>query len=113
MHLLLFLFLALQASTAPPRAADPFAALRDQWAKDLHAKHIDDSLAQYADDADFISDAGRTHGMPALRQLFQTITATMDSDHEGNGQRPAREWRLPDCLSPHPSPERQRCVAHR
>jgi len=80
MHLLLFLFLALQAPAAPPRAADPFAALRDQWAKDLHAKHIDDSLAQYADDADFISDAGRTHGMPALRQLFQTITATMDSD---------------------------------
>jgi ketosteroid isomerase-like protein len=83
MHLVLLLFFALQASSPAPSAAadhDPFAALRDQWAKDLHAKHIEDSLAQYAPDADFISDNGRTHGMAALRQLFTTITSTLDSD---------------------------------
>jgi len=87
MRLALLLLLALQASAPAPSAPDPFAALRDQWAKDLHAKHIDDSLAQYSDDADFISDAGRTHGMGALRQLFQTITTTFDSDLTFTSQR--------------------------
>jgi ketosteroid isomerase-like protein len=90
MRFLLLLFLALQAAPPAPAPAaqpDPFAALRVQWAKDLHAKHIDDSLAQYASDADFISDAGRTHGMPALRQLFTTITATFDSDLTFTSQR--------------------------
>jgi len=86
MRFLLLLFLALQ--TTPPAAQpDPFAALRDQWVKDLHAKHIDDSLAQYASDADFISDNGRTHGLPALRQLFTTITTTFDSDLTFTSQR--------------------------
>jgi len=82
MGILLLLFLAVQSSGGPAAAgtADPFAGLRNQWASDLHAKHIEDSLAQYADDADFISDAGRTHGMPALRELFKTVTMTFDSD---------------------------------
>lgn len=82
MRLVLLLILALQsaAAPAPPGTADPFVGLRNQWASDLHAKHIDDSLAQYAADADFISDAGRTHGTVALRDLFKNITATLDSD---------------------------------
>jgi ketosteroid isomerase-like protein len=80
MGILLLLILALQTSAAAPSTADPFVGLRNQWASDLHARHVDDSLAQYADDADFISDAGRTHGMAALRELFKTITATYDSD---------------------------------
>jgi ketosteroid isomerase-like protein len=90
MRFLLLLFLALQAAPPPSTPAaqpDPFAALRDQWAKDLHAKHIDDSLAQYASDADFISDTGRTHGTAAIRQLFTTITATFDSDLTFTSQR--------------------------
>ncbi len=87
MRLVLLLLLALQALPPQPAAADPFAALRDQWTRDLHAKRIDDSLAQYAPDGDFISDAGRTHGMAALRQLFQTITTTFDSDLTFNSQR--------------------------
>jgi ketosteroid isomerase-like protein len=87
MRILLLLVLALQAPAGSTVPNDPFAALRDQWAKDLHAKHIDDSLAQYAPDADFISDAGRTHGMAALRQLFQTITTTFDSDLAFTSQR--------------------------
>jgi ketosteroid isomerase-like protein len=87
MRFLLLLLLALQAPTTPAATNDPFAGLRDQWAKDLHAKHIDDSLAQYAQDADFISDQGRTHGMAALRQLFTTITTTLDSDLTFTSQR--------------------------
>jgi ketosteroid isomerase-like protein len=87
MRFALLLLFALQAPAPTAVPNDPFAALRDQWAKDLHEKHVDDSLAQYAPDADFISDTGRTHGMAALRQLFQTITATFDSDLTFTSQR--------------------------
>jgi ketosteroid isomerase-like protein len=102
MVLLALLLMALQSpggATIPPGSAgaqttdtqaadhDPFAALRVQWAKDLHDKHVEDSLAQYADDANFISDTGRTHGMASLRQLFSTITQTFDSDLTFTSQR--------------------------
>jgi len=91
MRFLWMLLLAFQvpgaAKPAPATAQDPFAALRDQWARDLKGKFIDDSLAQYAQDADFISDAGRTHGMPALRQLFTTMTKTFDSDLSFHSER--------------------------
>jgi ketosteroid isomerase-like protein len=84
MPFLLMLLLAFQvpgaAKPAPATDQDPFAALRDQWAKDLKGKFVDDSLAQYAPDADFISDDGRTHGTAAIRQLFTTVTKTFDSD---------------------------------
>jgi ketosteroid isomerase-like protein len=71
----LMLILALQAA-----ATDPFAGMRAEWASDLHAKNIDASVALYEPDADFISDAGRTHGTAALRELYRTITSTLDSD---------------------------------
>jgi ketosteroid isomerase-like protein len=84
MRILWMLFLLLQvpgaAKPAPATDQDPFAALRDQWARDLKGKFIDDSLAQYAADADFVSDDGRTHGPAALRQLFVTVTKAFDSD---------------------------------
>jgi ketosteroid isomerase-like protein len=80
MRILLVLLLALQTVGPAPSKNDPFAGLRNQWASDLHAKHIDDSLAQYAADADFISEAGRTHGTAALRELFKNVTGTLDSD---------------------------------
>lgn len=42
---------------------------------------MDASVAEYAKDADFIDPGGnRVHGQAAIRQLFQTITATFDSD---------------------------------
>ena len=69
------LLLAFQMTTP-----DPFAGLRTQWEQDLHAKRIDDAVAQYAADADFISDAGRTHGTAAIRELYKNITSTFDSD---------------------------------
>jgi ketosteroid isomerase-like protein len=91
MGFLLMLLLAFQvpgaAKPAPATDQDPFAALRDQWAKDLKGKFIDDSLAQYAPDADFISDEGRTHGAAALRQLFTTVTKTFDSDLAFHSER--------------------------
>jgi ketosteroid isomerase-like protein len=83
MTFLLWILLAAQTPAGPTARApepDPFTALRVEWAKDLHAKRVADCLAQYAPDADFISDAGRTHGTASLQQLFDTITKTMDSD---------------------------------
>jgi ketosteroid isomerase-like protein len=84
MGFLLLLLLAFQvpgaAKPAPATDQDPFAALRDQWAKDLKGKFIDDCLAQYAPDADFISDEGRTHGAAAMRQLFATVMKAYDAD---------------------------------
>lgn len=81
---LLMLLLAFQvpgaAKPAPATDQDPFAALRDQWAKDLKGKFIDDCMAQYAPDADFISDDGRTHGAAAMRQLFATVMKAFDAD---------------------------------
>lgn len=91
MRFLWMLLLAFQvpgaAKPAPATDQDPFAALRDQWAKDLKGKFVDDSMAQYAPDADFISDEGRTHGAAALRQLFTTVTKTFDSDLTFHSER--------------------------
>jgi ketosteroid isomerase-like protein len=67
--------LALQAASP-----DPFAGLRAEWVRDLHAKDIDASVALYESDGDFISDAGRTHGTAAIRELYRNITTTLDSD---------------------------------
>jgi ketosteroid isomerase-like protein len=72
----LVLALVLQST-----GSDGIAGLRDQWARNLHDKLVDASVAEYAEDADFIDPGGnRVHGTAALRKLFQTITATYDSD---------------------------------
>jgi ketosteroid isomerase-like protein len=91
MRFLWMLLLVFQVSGAaapsPATDQDPFAGLRDQWAKDLKGKFVDDSLAQYAPDVDFISDDGRTHGIEALRQLFTTVTKNFDSDLTFHSER--------------------------
>jgi ketosteroid isomerase-like protein len=74
---ILLLLLVAQAGAASP---DPFAGMRAEWVRDLHAKDIEASVALYETDADFISDAGRTHGTAAIRDLYRNITSTLDSD---------------------------------
>lgn len=77
MRTLLLVLLWAQAGTA----ADPFAALRQEWARDLHDKRVEASVALYAPDATFIQpDGGRVEGAAAIRTLYQTITSTFDSD---------------------------------
>lgn len=74
--LLLALTFMLQAA-----GGDEFSALRQQWARNLHDKKVDASVAEYGEDADFIDPGGnRVHGQAAIRRLFQTITSTFDSD---------------------------------
>ena len=60
---------------------DIFATLRGDWARNLHDKKIDASVAEYSTDAEFFDPGGNTvRGTTELRQLFATITATYDSD---------------------------------
>jgi ketosteroid isomerase-like protein len=64
-----------------PAASSTFAGLRSQWALNLHDKKIEASMAEYAPDAEFIDPSGaRASGTAALRHLFETVTATYDSD---------------------------------
>ena len=83
MPLVLVLALALQST-----GSDELSVLRNQWARNLHDKLVEASVAEYAADADFIDPSGnRVHGTVALRKLFQTITATYDSDLVFHSQR--------------------------
>jgi len=83
MPLVLLLAIAVQ-----PAADDGVSNLREQWTRNLRDKHVDASVAEYAADADFIDPSGnRVHGTAAIRKLFQTITATFDSDLKFTSQR--------------------------
>jgi ketosteroid isomerase-like protein len=65
-----------------------FAQLREQWTQNLREKKIEASLAEYAADAEFIQpDGGRVRGTDALHKLYETITATFDSDLVFDSQR--------------------------
>jgi peptidoglycan/xylan/chitin deacetylase (PgdA/CDA1 family) len=73
---------------ARAKPGDAFAMLREQWARNLHDKKIDASVAEYAPDADFIDPSGgRTSGTDALHHLFQLVTTTYDSDLHFDSQR--------------------------
>ena len=68
------------AQPARPQPVPPFARLRADWARNLHEKKIDAAVAEYAPDAEFIQPNGdRARGLRAIRDLYQTITATFDS----------------------------------
>jgi ketosteroid isomerase-like protein len=72
-----------QASHAPhgDDGKNVFGALRQEWARNLHDKHVDASVAEYAADAEFINpDGSRAHGTAELRHLFETVTGMFDSD---------------------------------
>jgi ketosteroid isomerase-like protein len=71
-------------------AQDPFAVLRTQWARNLHDKRIEDSMAAYTADAEFINpDGSRVRGAAELRKLFETVTAAFDSDLTFDSKRVA------------------------
>jgi ketosteroid isomerase-like protein len=75
-NVVLMLAMALQSA-----GSDGFTQLHDEWARNLHEKRVDASVAEYAADAEFIQpDGQRVKGTAALKQLFETITKTFDSD---------------------------------
>jgi peptidoglycan/xylan/chitin deacetylase (PgdA/CDA1 family) len=68
--------------------AKVFAPLRQEWAQNLREKKIEASVAEYAADGEFIQpDGGRVRGTEALRKLYETITATFDSELVFDSQR--------------------------
>ena len=69
------------APATTPEAAEVFKQLREEWARKLHDKRIDASVAQYATDGEFIEpDGSRVQGTEAIHKLYENITATFDSD---------------------------------
>ncbi len=70
-------------ASAAPNASTlaTLAKLRDTWVQDLHTKQLDPILKFYAPDAVFLQPNGdRITGSAALRNLFQFIMATFNSD---------------------------------
>jgi uncharacterized protein (TIGR02246 family) len=62
-------------------AADQVAKLRSDWAKNLHAKKLDEITALYAEDAVFLQPSGeRVTGRPAIRDLCRSVMETFASD---------------------------------
>jgi ketosteroid isomerase-like protein len=80
---LLSVLSAYSPSAAAPGAStrDTLAQIRDTWVEDLRTKQIEHILKLYASDAVFLQPTGeRITGSAALRTLFQTVMATLDSD---------------------------------
>jgi ketosteroid isomerase-like protein len=74
----LVLILAMVVQSA---GDDGFGRLREDWARNLHEKRVDASLAEYATDGEFLQpDGEQVKGTAALRHLFETITKTFDSN---------------------------------
>ena len=62
-------------------AADQIAKLRSDWAKNLHAKKLDEITALYAEDAVFLQPSGeRVTGRPAIHDLCKNVMETFTSD---------------------------------
>jgi len=76
------------ADDAAMKQDDVFSVMRDAWARNLREKRVEASVAAYAADAEFVNpDGSRVQGTAALRQLFATVTATLDSDLVFSSQR--------------------------
>ena len=62
--------------------------MREQWIQNLREKKIEASVAEYAPDGEFIQpDGTRIQGTDAIHKLYETITATFDSDLVFDSQR--------------------------
>jgi ketosteroid isomerase-like protein len=70
------------ATAAPqPTTLETLAKLREAWVQDLRTKQLEPILKFYAADAAFLLPSGeRIAGSAALRNLFQNIMATFNSD---------------------------------
>ncbi len=70
-------------ATAGPQASTivTLARIREAWVQDLRNKQLEPILKLYAPDAVFLQPTGeRITGSAALRNLFQTIMATFNSE---------------------------------
>jgi peptidoglycan/xylan/chitin deacetylase (PgdA/CDA1 family) len=62
---------------------EAFVPLRTAWAQRLREKNVQACVAQYTPDAIFVEpDGSRVTGAAALRELYEMVTTTFDSDLE-------------------------------
>jgi uncharacterized protein (TIGR02246 family) len=62
-------------------ATEAIAKIREEWAKDLHAKQLEPLVMLYAPDAVFLQPTGeRIVGREAIRELCRKVMAAMTSD---------------------------------
>ncbi|MFZ3334041.1 MAG: DUF4440 domain-containing protein [Candidatus Acidiferrales bacterium] len=76
-------FSRVAAGAAAPQASNLaiLAKLREDWVRDLRTKQLEPILKFYAVDAVFLQPNGdRISGAAALRNFFQMILTTFDSD---------------------------------
>jgi peptidoglycan-N-acetylglucosamine deacetylase len=74
-----------QSSWTPDQSVDGagkvFADLRKEWASNLRDKKVEACVAEYAPDGEFVQPDGTSiRGAAAIRKLYETITATFDSN---------------------------------
>jgi len=77
------------SAAAAPQASTivTLAKIREAWVQDLGTKQLEPILKFYASDAVFLQPTGeRITGSAALRNLFQTVMATFNSDLTLNSQ---------------------------
>jgi ketosteroid isomerase-like protein len=74
-------FSALRAGTSQDATLAVLVKLREDWVMALHTKQLEPILKFYAADAAFLQPSGeRITGAAALRNLFQMIMTTFNSD---------------------------------
>ena len=72
---------SIQSSGSSSRTLETLANIRDAWIQDFTTKKLELVVKFYAPDAVFLQPTGeRISGTVALRNLFQTIMATFNSD---------------------------------
>jgi uncharacterized protein (TIGR02246 family) len=61
--------------------ASDVSRVRDDWLRSFRQKDVDAAVAMYADDAAFLPPDGQViAGRAAIRNLYQTVAATYNSD---------------------------------
>jgi len=72
---------AAGASRRAASVAEELGKIRDEWAREMHAKQLDQVVALYAPDAVFLPPTGnRISGQAAIRALFKGIMEAVTSD---------------------------------
>ncbi len=75
------IFLSNAQSVPQDKTIAALAEIRDAWVQDLHDKQLEPILKFYAPNAAFLQPSGeRITGATALRNLFQNIMTTFDSN---------------------------------
>lgn len=72
---------AIAGSSTNSRAVDGVAQTRDNWLAAFRGKDVGAAVSFYASDAAFLQPTGeRIKGIEAIRELYQRVVSTFDTD---------------------------------